>query len=218
MKPADSKCIRRNSLKTLPDRDPFTFLEGAWRKSGNRDLISKASTSDLQTYLPCDLMTKVDIASMAHSLEARQPFLDYRLIEFAASLPVELKHRWRRGKRLLDDAFHDMIPSQIWTRPKMGFGMPVGPWFRGPLREKTEKALLGMILDATSTCAPKQSDRSLRIICRVAATKDIDCGIFCFWSYGCDVGAIDINRVLGTFDMPAIQYSRDLMTDASSLA
>lgn len=130
-------------IETLPNRDPFTFLETAWNKSGNRDLISKASMSDLQTYLPCDLMTKVDIASMAHSLEARQPFLDYRLIEFAASLPVELKYRWRRGKRLLDDAFHDFIPAEIWTRPKMGFGMPVGPWFRGALRERTEQALLG---------------------------------------------------------------------------
>jgi asparagine synthase (glutamine-hydrolysing) len=88
-------------------------------------------------------MTKVDIASMAHGLEARQPFLDYRLIEFAASLPIELKHRWRRGKRLLEDAFGDLIPKQIWRRPKMGFGIPIGPWFRGPLREKTEAMLLG---------------------------------------------------------------------------
>jgi len=134
---------REDFIEQLPNRDPFVFLEQAWNRSGSRDLISKASTTDLQTYLPCDLMTKVDIASMAHSLEARQPFLDYRLIEFAASLPVHLKFRWRRGKRLLKDAFEDLIPKQIWSRPKMGFGIPLGPWFRGPLRAKTEALLLG---------------------------------------------------------------------------
>ncbi len=134
---------REDFIERLPNRDPFVFLEQAWNRSGSRDLITKASTTDLQTYLPCDLMTKVDIASMAHSLEARQPFLDYRLIEFAASLPVALKYRWRRGKRLLEDAFGDLIPKQIWRRPKMGFGIPLGPWFRGPLRSRTEELLLG---------------------------------------------------------------------------
>lgn len=134
---------REDFIEQLPDRDPFVFLEQAWNRSGGRDLISKASMTDLQTYLPCDLMTKVDIASMAHSLEARQPFLDYRLIEFAASLPIHLKYRWRRGKRLLKEAFGEWIPAQIWNRPKMGFGVPLGPWFRGPLRAKTESMLLG---------------------------------------------------------------------------
>jgi asparagine synthase (glutamine-hydrolysing) len=134
---------REDFIERLPNRDPFEFLEHAWNRGGSRDLISKASITDLQCYLPCDLMTKVDIASMAHSLEARQPFLDYRLIEFAVSLPVDLKHRWGRGKRLLEDAFGDLLPKQIWRRPKMGFGIPIGSWFRGPLRAKTELMLLG---------------------------------------------------------------------------
>ncbi len=127
----------------LPNRDPFVFLENAWNRSGSRDSIAKASLADLQTYLPCDLMTKVDIASMAHSLEARQPFLDYRLVEFAAALPTPLKFTRGRGKQILRDAFHDWIPSTIWNRPKMGFGIPVGAWFRGPLKEKTRSLLLG---------------------------------------------------------------------------
>ena len=134
---------RDDFIEQLPDRDPFRFLEQAWNRSGPRDLISKASMADLQTYLPCDLMTKVDIASMAHSLEARQPFLDYRLIEFAASLPVELKFRKGRGKRILEDAFGELLPRKIWRRSKMGFGIPIGPWFRGPLRETTDAMLLG---------------------------------------------------------------------------
>jgi asparagine synthase (glutamine-hydrolysing) len=134
---------REDFAEQLPDRDPFAFLKTAWDKVGQRDSISQASLADLQTYLPCDLMTKVDIASMAHSLEARQPFLDYRLVEFAASLPSHLKYKNGRGKRLLYDAFGDWIPKQIWKRPKMGFGIPVAAWFRGPLRSRTEGWLLG---------------------------------------------------------------------------
>jgi asparagine synthase (glutamine-hydrolysing) len=122
--------------------DPFEFFYAAWQRSGNRDWVSKASLADLQTYLPCDLMTKVDIASMAHGLEVRQPMLDYRLVEFAASLPVSLKFRGRRGKLLLEDAFRDRIPKTIWRRPKMGFGVPIANWFRGPLKEMTNDLLL----------------------------------------------------------------------------
>lgn len=127
----------------LPDEDPFEFLEQAWNRLGRRDLISRASLSDLVTYLPGDLMTKVDIASMAHGLECRQPFLDYRLVEFAASLPSRLKYRWGTGKRLLRTTFDRLLPRQIWTRKKMGFGVPLGSWFQNELRELTQQRLLG---------------------------------------------------------------------------
>jgi asparagine synthase (glutamine-hydrolysing) len=127
----------------LPDQDPFEFLEQAWNAASPRDLISRASLADLVTYLPCDLMTKVDIASMAHGLECRQPFLDYRLVEWAAALPSHLKYRWGGGKRLLRDAFGRLLPRQIWTRKKMGFGVPLGSWFQGELRSITEQRLLG---------------------------------------------------------------------------
>ena len=99
--------------------------------------------ADLQTYMPCDLMTKVDIASMAHSLEARQPMLDYRLVEWAASLPSHLKLKGTRGKKLLMDTYHDLLPNEIWHRPKMGFGVPIAKWFRTSLRDRTMDALLG---------------------------------------------------------------------------
>ena len=127
----------------LPEEDPFEFFEAAWKDVGKRDLVSKASMADLVTYLPCDLMNKVDIASMANSLECRQPFLDYRIVEFASKLPSRLKFRGRNGKLLLRDAFGDLLPRQIWTRKKMGFGVPLGSWFQNELRQLTENRLLG---------------------------------------------------------------------------
>ena len=106
-------------------------------------MVTQASMSDVLTYLPCDLMTKVDIASMAHGLEVRQPMLDYRVVELAASMPVNLKFRGSRGKLILRDAFGSMIPETIWTRSKMGFGVPIAGWFRGELRERVRDTLLG---------------------------------------------------------------------------
>lgn len=129
-------------VTALPDDDPFEFLEQNWRRSKGRDVVTRASTTDLLTYLPCDLCTKVDIASMAHSLEVRQPFLDYRLIELASSLPVGYKFRGRRGKLILDRAFGDKIPNEIFTRSKMGFGIPIANWFRNELKDLVKDLLL----------------------------------------------------------------------------
>lgn len=134
--------FRDDFVPELPDRDPVDFLRNAWRAAGKRDLVSCATSADLQTYMPCDLMTKVDIASMAHSLEARQPLLDYRLIEWAVSLPSSFKLRGRIGKYLLHETFADVLPAAIWNRPKMGFGVPIAKWFRTSLRDRTYDALL----------------------------------------------------------------------------
>ncbi|WP_425617509.1 asparagine synthase (glutamine-hydrolyzing) [Anatilimnocola sp. NA78] len=126
----------------LSNSDPAGFLLAAWKRTKGRDPISAASLTDLVTYLPCDLMTKVDIASMAHGLEVRAPFLDHRLVEFAASLPVKFKYRRRRGKWLLRRAFGDLLPNEVWQRPKMGFGVPLDHWFRNELRPLLRETLL----------------------------------------------------------------------------
>jgi asparagine synthase (glutamine-hydrolysing) len=118
------------------------LLRAAWHRSRGRDAVTSASLADLVTYLPCDLMTKVDIASMAHSLEVRAPFLDHRLVAFAASLPMKLKLRGGRGKRLLQDAFGELLPREIWRRQKMGFGVPLDHWFRHELKDLATDLLL----------------------------------------------------------------------------
>lgn len=129
---------RDEFLEQLGDADPAAFITHAWQRASRRDPVTAASLTDVTTYLPCDLMTKVDIASMAHSLECRQPLLDHRVVEFAASLPIGLKYRRGRGKQLLRAAFGDLLPHEIWTRPKMGFGVPLDHWFRDELRPLTQ--------------------------------------------------------------------------------
>ncbi|MFO1520877.1 MAG: asparagine synthase-related protein [Kiritimatiellia bacterium] len=101
---------------------------------------------DSATYLPGALLPKVDRMTMAHSLEARSLLLDHEVLELAATLPVSFKVRGRTTKRILRDAFADLLPPGIGARGKMGFGVPLGPWFRGPLR--------GWLSDTLSASGP----------------------------------------------------------------
>ncbi len=128
-------------VNRLSNVDPSTFAQAAWQRAGKRDPLTAVSLADLTTYLPCDLMTKVDIATMAHGLESRQPFLDHRLVEFAISLPSHLKYRSGRGKYLLRRAYQTLLPEEVWTRRKMGFGVPLDRWFRNELRPLAEDVL-----------------------------------------------------------------------------
>ncbi|MDX2165623.1 MAG: asparagine synthase (glutamine-hydrolyzing) [Deltaproteobacteria bacterium] len=99
------------------------------------DALSRIQYIDFKTYLPDDILTKVDRASMANSLEVRCPFLDHHLIEYAARLPPTLKLRGRQSKLVLRQAVAGLVPDAILARPKMGFAMPVGQWLRTDLRE-----------------------------------------------------------------------------------
>jgi asparagine synthase (glutamine-hydrolysing) len=119
------------------------FVAQYERQFAARDPVTRFSLADLHSYLPGDLNTKVDIASMAHGLEVRQPFLDHHVVELAAGLPVAWKLRGKRGKRILRDSFGQLLPAEIWARKKQGFGVPLDHWFRGPMRALTEQTLLG---------------------------------------------------------------------------
>ncbi|WP_022948484.1 XrtA/PEP-CTERM system amidotransferase [Methylohalobius crimeensis] len=105
--------------------------------------LSRVQYLDLKTYLPGDILTKVDRASMAHSLEVRVPILDHPLVEWMATLPPDYKLRGREGKYIFKKALEPHLPDDVLYRPKMGFAVPLAAWFRGPLREKVRSALLG---------------------------------------------------------------------------
>jgi asparagine synthase (glutamine-hydrolysing) len=98
---------------------------------------------DTHTYLVGDINTKVDRASMAHSLEVREPLMDHELVEWLATLPSSLKMQGNESKFLLKKAMEPQLPNDVLYRPKMGFAVPLARWFRGPLRERVRSALLG---------------------------------------------------------------------------
>lgn len=98
---------------------------------------------DIKTYLPGDILTKVDRASMAHALEVRVPLLDHELVEWMAGLSPDLKLKNREGKYIFKKALESYLPSDILYRPKMGFAVPLGSWFKGPLKDQVRDSLLG---------------------------------------------------------------------------
>jgi asparagine synthase (glutamine-hydrolysing) len=116
-----------------------THLEHYW--SGERSFMEAASAFDAVTYLPDDILTKVDRASMAIALEARTPVLDHRVVELAWMFSFEDKFHHGSGKHPLRAILNEFVPRELFNRPKMGFGIPLGDWLRGPLREWAEDLL-----------------------------------------------------------------------------
>ena len=118
------------------------FLQHAER-AGTDDPLALIQYIDLQTYLVGDINTKVDRASMAHSLEVREPLMDHELVEWVASLPSSVKLRGAEGKYLFKRALEPYLPHEVLYRPKMGFAVPLSRWFRGPLKQRVRDAVLG---------------------------------------------------------------------------
>jgi len=131
------------------DYDQSTILRShsAWQSTNSR--ISSMMLLDSLTYLPDDVLTKVDRASMAVSLESRVPLLDHRVIEYAWSLPDDYKFSAGKGKLILKNVLRKFLPQELFERPKMGFGVPVGNWLRGPLRDWAETMLSEKSLNET---------------------------------------------------------------------
>ncbi len=111
--------------------------------------LSRVQYLDLKTYLPGDILTKVDRASMAHALEVRVPLLDHEFIDWVSGLPPELKLQGGEGKFVFKKALEPHLGADILYRPKMGFAVPLASWFRGPLRERVRHTVLGDQLNDT---------------------------------------------------------------------
>lgn len=139
---AKSELYTDDFLRETAADDPARWLSPWFARANGAGVVDAALLADTMTYLPNDLLVKVDIASMAVSLEARSPFLDHHVIEFAASLPEGLKLRGLTTKYLLKKTLGKLLPSENLKRGKMGFGVPVGHWFRGEMQGFLRENLL----------------------------------------------------------------------------
>ena len=126
----ETQQLLTNNIKNL--RTPFD--EGSMLNSSN-DTLSKFQAIEYKTYMVDDILQKVDRATMCTSLEGREPFLDHRLVEFAATLPSDYKYRNGVGKAILKDIVHKHVPLSIMQRPKMGFGVPLSKWLKNELKD-----------------------------------------------------------------------------------
>ena len=132
--------------------DGYSALEvmrGHAANSPAQDPLSLVQYLDYKTYLPGDILTKVDRASMAHALEVRVPLLDHPFVEWASSLPASVKLRGGTGKYIFKKALEPHLPNDILYRAKMGFSVPLAAWFRGPLKQRLREAVLGPTLADT---------------------------------------------------------------------
>ena len=122
-------------------KEPATWLTEVGMKSSFDDAKLHMMLMDAMTYLPDDILVKVDRAAMANSLETRVPFLDHRVVEMAWALPMAMKVRDGKSKWILRQVLYQYVPKQLIERPKAGFGIPLGDWLRGPLRAWVEGLL-----------------------------------------------------------------------------
>jgi asparagine synthase (glutamine-hydrolysing) len=136
--PAHGRYARLMEVFPLESRQALWADPGVARPTAltpTRPGVTGLQQLDLETYLPGDLLLKADLASMAHSLELRSPFLDHEVVALGLALPDSLKVHGREGKVALRHAFADLLPAEVTTRGKTGFGVPLGRWFRSDLRE-----------------------------------------------------------------------------------
>lgn len=136
-------------------QDVARVAELKYLMNNDKNVQERVGDFDLKTYLSWDINTKVDRATMAYSLEARSPFLDYRVVEMAQSLPTEFKYQKGNQKRILKDILYQHVPAAFFDRPKSGFGMPLEVWFRKDLKELVLSELSSKNLEQIPGIRPK---------------------------------------------------------------
>lgn len=135
--------------RSLQGYSAIEVMRGHAANSPTDDPLSLIQYVDMKTWLPGDILTKVDRASMAHALEVRVPLLDHEFVEWASGVPSSLKLRGQEGKYILKKSLEPHLSHDVLYRDKMGFSIPLASWFRGPLRERVKQALLGPTLAGT---------------------------------------------------------------------
>ncbi|MBN3039100.1 MAG: asparagine synthase (glutamine-hydrolyzing) [Candidatus Omnitrophica bacterium] len=131
-----------NDFKAALSEDVYDYILDLAQQAESESSSEKAMQVDVNSYLPEDLCVKMDIATMANSLEARSPFLDHKVMEFAASLPLNYKLHGLEQKYILKQVARDLLPKEILKRKKQGFGVPIDRWFRSELKDFTRDVLL----------------------------------------------------------------------------
>ncbi|MCM8772867.1 MAG: asparagine synthase (glutamine-hydrolyzing) [Candidatus Omnitrophica bacterium] len=136
------KLYSKNFKNILKNYNSFEITEKLWEKTNNWDLLEKMIFCDFNLYLPEVLLVKMDIACMSNSIEGRSPFLDTEFIELISTFPADLKLRRNISKYILKEKLKNFLPEEILKRKKMGFGVPLGKWFREELRNYLKEILL----------------------------------------------------------------------------
>jgi asparagine synthase (glutamine-hydrolysing) len=137
-----NKFYSEEMKEKVQNSDCLALVRDIWSSAGDICLLEKMLATDFNLYLPDVLMVKMDIACMANSLEARSPFLDNEFVELVASFPADLKVRRMTSKYILKRKLKGFLPEEIISRKKMGFGIPVGRWFRKELKQFVNEILL----------------------------------------------------------------------------
>jgi asparagine synthase (glutamine-hydrolysing) len=171
--------FRREAFNRIAVHDPWarSLMELA---SIGSDWVAALQYCDLQTYLPLDILTKVDRMTMAHSIEARPPLLDHRVVEFAATVPARYRLRDGTTKYLLKRAMRGILPDAIIDRPKHGFAVPLARWFRGELAGFTRDVLLSDTCRQRWLFEPKYVERLIRLHTR---GRDLDLQLWTLLSF-----------------------------------
>ena len=152
-----------DDLESICGQGPVeSQFEESFSETEEWPVLSRLMRVDQKTYLPDAMLTKVDRASMAFSLEVRVPLLDHRVMEFTAGLPDSLQYRNGKGKYLIRKLLARYVPEALFDRPKMGFGVPIDGWFRGELKELLSDYLSPDRLKREGLFAPDEIEQKLR--------------------------------------------------------
>jgi len=136
-----AQVLHGDLIRQLAGYDTLDVFRKYYNKVETDDLLSRVQYLDIKTYLPDDILVKVDRASMANSLEVRAPMLDHQFMELMATIPTSLKLQGIKGKYVLKKAFEGRLPPDVLWRPKMGFGVPLAQWFRNDLKDMAHSVI-----------------------------------------------------------------------------